>query len=198
MSPAGIPSQPAQLDRLRAAGGGEQSLASWHGQHGGVPAQVPGVEPGEEVQEGQEVTRGSPVSQGFLLAFLEVQARLAPNTRAQLSPARVELSTSCHHRLIAFMPPSTPELPLWRLPYVLCKKALAWHSKRYNPEGARKAGTEAVTRGSVWLATSSFFIYLQGRSVSVQQTLAPILALVFLTVTLSLSVPVCKTGCGGR
>ena len=45
-----------------------------------MPAQVPVVEPGEEVQEGQEVTRGSPVSQGFLLvAFLEVRAPLPPN-----------------------------------------------------------------------------------------------------------------------
>lgn len=67
VSPAGSPSQRAQPDRLRVARGGEQSLASWHGQHGGVPAQVPGVEPGEEVQEGQEVTRGSPISQGFFL-----------------------------------------------------------------------------------------------------------------------------------
>lgn len=33
VSPAGSPSQPAQPDRLRAVRGGEQSLASWHGQH---------------------------------------------------------------------------------------------------------------------------------------------------------------------
>lgn len=69
-----VPACSGQPDRQRAARGGEQSLASWHGRHRGVPAQVPVVEPGVEVQEGQEVTRGSPVSQGFpLLAFVEVQ-----------------------------------------------------------------------------------------------------------------------------
>lgn len=53
-----VPACSGQPDRPRAERGGEQSLASWHGRHRGVPAQVPGVEPGEEVQEGQEVTRG--------------------------------------------------------------------------------------------------------------------------------------------
>ena len=75
-----VPACSGQPDRRRAARGREQSPASWHGRHRGVPAQVPVVEPGEEVQEGQEVTRGSPVSQGFLLvAFLEVRAPLPPN-----------------------------------------------------------------------------------------------------------------------
>ena len=101
--------------------GREQSLASWHGRHRGVPAQVPVVEPGEEGQEGQEVTRGSPVSQGFLLlAFLKVQTLLPPNTRVQLSSAQLELSTSCrhqrHHHLITSTSTSIPELPLWKLP----------------------------------------------------------------------------------
>lgn len=90
--------------------GRERCLASRHGRHRGVPAQVPVVEPGEEGQEGQEVTRGSPVSRGFLLlAFLKVQTLLPPNTRVQLSSAQLELSTSCHrprhHHLITSTSP---------------------------------------------------------------------------------------------
>lgn len=52
-----------------------------------MPAQVPVVDPGEEVQEGQEVTRGSPVSRGFLLLpFLEVQlpSLLTPGSHCPL------------------------------------------------------------------------------------------------------------------
>lgn len=64
-----VPACSGQPDRLRAARGGEQSPASWHGRRRGVPAQVPGVEPGEEVQEGQEVTRGSLFTKVFFWFF---------------------------------------------------------------------------------------------------------------------------------
>lgn len=83
-----VPACSGQPDRQRAARGGEQSLASWHGIHRWVPAQVPVVEPGEEMQEGQEVTRGSPASQGFLLLdFLEVplSSLLTPGCNCPLS-----------------------------------------------------------------------------------------------------------------
>lgn len=75
---------------------------------------------------------------------------------------------------------------------MLCKEALAWHSKSYDPEGLWKAGAEADTRGSRWLGTSSRV------AASVSSRLAPALALFFLTVTLILTVPVCKMGHGER
>lgn len=86
-----------------------------------MPAQVPVVEPGEEVQEGQEVTKGSPVSQGFLvMAFLEAQTLLASNNQGTtvFCPVRAEHklpspTPSPSDHLHVYLP---PELPLWRLP----------------------------------------------------------------------------------
>lgn len=63
--------------------------------------------------------------------------------------------------------------------------------KKHNPEGLWEAGAEAGSGGSTGLG-ASFFPFLQRRSFGAQQSLAPVLALLFLTVTLSSSVPDCK------